>query len=139
MKNINELTRLPQPVWIVNISNDPISGLGRVFESDGLYISSWGITLRGMIYFKDGSGDKITNVIRYKPYFIELVASVDSTGPFIDSTTGDRVYPDSNGEVPDNTILRYDALMYKLNQNVNINTEVLAFITSADANHEFDI
>ncbi len=138
MKHISELVRPQAPVWIVDISNDPITNLKRTLEADALFIASWGIVLRGMIIFKNDL-DEIITAGRYKSYFISLTAGLDETGPFIDPTNGNRVYPDADGMVPDNTILRYDGLMYKLNSDVNINTEVLNYIAAADLNGEFDV
>ncbi len=138
MKHVSTLARQQSPVWVVDISNDPITDLKRTLEADALYIASWGVVLRGMIIFKDNLGNTIT-AGRYKSYFISLTAGLDETGPFIDPETGDRVYPDTDGMVPDNTILRYDGLMYRLNSNVNINAEVLNYIAKADLNGEFDV
>lgn len=140
MKNINELIRETNPpLWQVNISPDPITKLNRLLEADALYIANWGITLRGFIYFLDAEGNKITDQVRLKPYSFQLVAGTNNDNlVLIDPATGDRVYPDENGEVPDESILRYDALMSKLNQLVNINEEVINFIHSADLNQEFD-
>ena len=136
--NAADLVRLPVPVWSVSISNDPITQTPRLFQSDGLYIASWGITLRGLVYFLNPDGSKIT-AGRFQPYLVELTAGLTIDGPFIDPNTLLRVYPDANGNLPDGTILRYDALMSMIDQNVNINSEVLAFITSADADGEFNI
>ncbi len=126
------------PIWTISISNDPITDLPRKIESQGLLIMQDVIRLKTIMYFVDNNGDKLSG-IRYRGTHVDLEAFNNEAGPFIDPTTGVRVLPDENGQLPDGTILRYTALLAMIGNPVVIATLVNQFIQAADINGEFNI
>lgn len=138
MVHVTELKRLPQPRWTVDISNDPQSGLKRKVKAWDLDLKSDKVVLKCRVHWHDSNDNELRG-IRFTPYELNLVATIDMEGPFINPSTGEKVLPDEEGYLPDGTIFRYDAIMSMCGTQSVIDVNVINFITSADINGEFNI
>ena len=127
------------PWFSQNISTDTLTGKARLFEVDEHSNNKNSIYARGLVYFLDSNGDKITDE-RLKPYMVTIEAE-RGKAPYVNPANGDYAEAifDEDGEVTNGVIPRYDFLKY-LYFNVEVNNgEMLAlFIQRADLDGEFD-
>lgn len=138
MKSILEFNTPIIPIWDVNISNHPITGQPRkVVVEGGLHIMWDAVSLNTVVYCCDSEGNILTDS-GYSGTPKPLVAYNSERGPFINPVNGARIYPDENGMLPDNTLLRYSIILDMMSEENVMNDIVLSFISAADSNGEFN-